>query len=282
MKCVFCKQSSVSSVTVEHIVPESLGNKEHVLARGIVCDKCNNYFATKVEKKVLETEFFRNLRFRTGLESKKGRVPPGNALFPKTGCNGEISFDDEASPLAINITVDKETFDAILAGDIKQTYIPLNFELPKNNQTISRMLAKIAMEFMVQKFLHEPGYVEFMVDEEGFDPLRNYARFNHKNEIWPYTVRKIYNEDEKFFRADGKSVDMVFECDFLGTELGEIYFVIAFKGIEFALNLAGPSIEGYENWLENNKGLSPLYRQGMGFGYSLTPEFLKSNQDNPM
>ncbi len=46
----FCKQCSDLSNSVEHIIPESLGNKNHVLPKGIVCDRCNNYFTLKIEK----------------------------------------------------------------------------------------------------------------------------------------------------------------------------------------------------------------------------------------
>ena len=49
------------------------------------------------------------------------------------------------------------------------------------------------------------------------------------------------------------------EADFLFTELGEVYFVIAMHGIEYAINLGGPFIERYEFWLKKNKNKSPLY-----------------------
>lgn len=51
MKCIFCKDSSDNSTSVEHIIPESLGNKD-ILPKGIVCDSCNNYFAVKKKSKL--------------------------------------------------------------------------------------------------------------------------------------------------------------------------------------------------------------------------------------
>lgn len=54
MNCLFCKRDSSTSRSVEHVIPESLGNKEYVLPRGMVCDKCNQYFAIKIEKPLLE------------------------------------------------------------------------------------------------------------------------------------------------------------------------------------------------------------------------------------
>ena len=50
MRCIFCKKDSCNSRSVEHILPESLGNEEHILPAGIVCDRCNNYFASSVEQ----------------------------------------------------------------------------------------------------------------------------------------------------------------------------------------------------------------------------------------
>ena len=82
MRCLFCKQNSSDSISVEHIIPESLGNKTAILPKGIVCDKCNNYFARKVEKPFLETSAIKALRFREPIPSKKGVVPHLNGVLP--------------------------------------------------------------------------------------------------------------------------------------------------------------------------------------------------------
>ena len=75
MRCIFCKQDSSASVSVEHIVPESLGNIDHVLPVGAVCDGCNQYFARKVERQVLESPMFRLLRADMAIPNKRGRTP---------------------------------------------------------------------------------------------------------------------------------------------------------------------------------------------------------------
>jgi hypothetical protein len=88
MRCIFCRNNSNGSRSVEHIIPESLGNRRHVLPPGVVCDRCNNYFAREVEKPLLESPSVRFLRFHQALESKKGKVPsiPGviTPCFPAT------------------------------------------------------------------------------------------------------------------------------------------------------------------------------------------------------
>ena len=39
----------------------------------------------------------------------------------------------------------------------------------------------------------------------------------------------------------------------------ELFFVIVIWGMEYAINLGGPDIKGYINWLEKNNYVSPLY-----------------------
>jgi hypothetical protein len=75
MRCIFCKANTSSSSSVEHIVPESLGNKAHTLPVGVVCDGCNNYLACKVEKPVLDSGMFRLLRADREVTNKRGRTP---------------------------------------------------------------------------------------------------------------------------------------------------------------------------------------------------------------
>jgi len=43
--CIYCLRTDGSFSTEEHIYPESLGNDEVILQKGIVCKKCNNVFS---------------------------------------------------------------------------------------------------------------------------------------------------------------------------------------------------------------------------------------------
>src|SRR5580704_5356745 len=81
MRCIFCRVDSSASVSREHIIPESLGNTSLILPKGVVCDKCNNYFSREIERPFLESESIRVMRFHQGLESKKGRVPSLTGLI---------------------------------------------------------------------------------------------------------------------------------------------------------------------------------------------------------
>ncbi len=275
MKCIFCKQDSSESKSVEHIIPESMGNKSHVLPKGIVCDKCNNYFSLKIEKKVLEHDFFKSVRHRNGIESKKRKIPKGKVIIPATNKQATIERKLQNDKVSNVVTLDTESFELIKNGDVKEIILAFDIIPPENNQNVSRLLAKIAFEMFASKAVDNKEYIDYLINESQFDPIRNYVRNNAKNENWNYSVRKIYAENEKFYFPDGRSADMIFECDFLNTDQNEWYFIIAYKGFEFVINLGGESIDGYKHWLSENDNISPLYTKGKHFGSKLTPNFIK-------
>jgi len=93
MRCIFCKSDSAASRSVEHIIPEALGNIDHVLPRGIVCDTCNNYFARKIEGPLLESAWFRHVRSRQFNPSKRGLVPPMTGTFPGARTLADVWMD---------------------------------------------------------------------------------------------------------------------------------------------------------------------------------------------
>lgn len=76
MRYLFCKADSSGSRSVEHGIPEALGNRSFVLPREVVCDRCNNYFAVKLEKPLLDEGWLFTLRARQGVPTKRGRLMP--------------------------------------------------------------------------------------------------------------------------------------------------------------------------------------------------------------
>ena len=53
--------------------------------------------------------------------------------------------------------------------------------------------------------------------------------------------------------------EVLHEWTFLYTEHEEMYFVLAILGVEYAINMGGPDIEGYKLWLKEHGNKSPLY-----------------------
>ncbi|ETZ19149.1 hypothetical protein N824_10425 [Pedobacter sp. V48] len=234
-----------------------MGNKGYVLAKGIVCDQCNNYFAIKIEKPVLENEFFNSLRFRNSIPNKKNKHPKGSVIIPQTNFVAEISVDKDDDE-SLHVVLNDESFALMLEGNIKEIHL-LAGEFPKNDPNVSRLMAKMGLEMMAHRLMGHAEGLGYLIDEVQLDPIREYARYNHKRENWVYHSRKIYEENEQFIQENGAVLDKVFECDFLSTKFNEMYFVLAYKGIELVLNMAGSSLEGYIKWLEENNNLSPLY-----------------------
>lgn len=260
MRCVFCGENSSNSKSVEHIIPESLGGISHILKPGVVCDKCNNYFAREVEKPFLEHSAIKALRFDEGLTSKKGIIPPIPALLNQ---HHEVRlWKDTRGEFAGHVDVDPIAFHSIMSS--KQSTII--FPMPHESATLteglilSRFIGKVAIEGFAHLLIHKstPEMLNSFVDAELFAPLKKHVR-QGIIENWPCSVRRIYDAKKQWGDITGQPYQVVNEFDFLLTDDPEGYFVLALFGMEYAINMAGPSIEGYERWLEEHNFESPLY-----------------------
>jgi hypothetical protein len=259
MKCIFCKNISDDSKSVEHILPESLGNKEHVLRKGIVCDSCNNYFATKIEKIVLDKPYFKNVRYRNFISTKKGRLVPDKALFPnKQGGWVDMWLDEKGFILD---SKDQHIIEQIKNGTINKVIIPIIDKPEENDNEVSRFLAKVGLELLTYKMAEYDEWINEIVNKEELDPIRNYARYG-KGPFWKYHQRRIYSEEDRFVDPVNhpEPYEILHEFDFLYTEKGILYFVMIIMGLEFAINLGESETDFYVNWLEANDGISPIRR----------------------
>lgn len=262
-RCIFCKKDSAGSRSIEHILPESLGNKEHTLPPGVVCDACNNYFASGIEQPVLESGHFITARFNALIPNKRKKMPLLPAmLLPVTRRGGELyayrakvtrdargDFYMDAEPTAEG---------RIVSGKIRRLIIPASDAKPQRD-IFSRFLAKVAVECMALRMLENaPELLPEFIDDGQISSLSGYARFGKCGVLWPYSERRIYTPD-RLFREDKEEYEVLHEWTFLYTDKGEMYFVIAILGIEYAMNMGGLDVEGYEAWLRENHGRSPLY-----------------------
>lgn len=262
-RCIFCKNKSENSLSIEHIIPESLGNKNHILPAGLVCDTCNNYFSRKIEGPLLNDIYFRTLRSEQGLLSKRNRaVQVPTIIFPaRQIVNMAFYTSEDDQSISIDIPNEKDWIKAMdfFSNNKKGTLIiPKNFDLPPYG-IMSRFLAKMAVEALALKFINDKELLNDLIDHEQIDLIRNYARYNEGVTDWPYFQRIIYPKDKTFISDNGQEYQVIHEFDFLITDSYELYFVIAIFGIEYTINLAGPYIDGYKDWLLKNGDKSPLY-----------------------
>lgn len=110
--------------------------------------------------------------------------------------------------------------------------------------------------------------LEYLCNEVQLDPIRDHAR-RGSTPNWPIHKRRIYDAGACSVGPDGEYGQVVHESDFLVTAGNEWYFVLAIFGEELTINIGGPSIEGYEAWLKDNNGQSPLYVGKNASGYPM-------------
>lgn len=252
MICIFCKVDSTDSKSIEHIVPESLGGK-YFLEKGIVCDNCNNYFAVKVEKPFLEHETLMFLRSDQAIPNKKGKIPMHEAILLP-------DFSVQIQPLVSGhriMSLEPDAIRYLMQQHSVTIEIKGDYSVP-TGPTLSRMIAKMALEAMAHRIMSYSDGINYLANHEQLDLIRNHAR-RGDNANWPVNKRKIYNVDAAWKDEVGLKVQVLHEHDILHTDKGEYYFIIILFGIEFVINYGGPEIDGYLKWLEDNNGISPLY-----------------------
>jgi hypothetical protein len=257
MRCIFCKTDSAGSRSVEHIIPEALGNVEHVLPRGVVCDACNNYFARKVEGPLLETKWFRYARSRQIITNKRGFVPPMDGVVPGARTGAHVWLDGPRLTLGgRNEKEHRQLEAAIVSGRARSVYIPIVDAI--DTRLMSRFLAKVAMEILAHRLMHVEGWEEPLIDDVQLDPLRRFARIGDSPPSWPFWRRRIYGEDDLQMEARN-GFQVLHEFTLLYTEKLELFAVLCLFGEEFAINFGGPEIDNYVAWLSEHNGRSPLY-----------------------
>lgn len=175
--CLFCRGDGPFT-TVEHIVPESLGNDMDVL-REVVCDQCQNYLGLAVEKPALDATPFGFWRTVLGTKTKAGKMPKFVNLPSKSG----------AFPSSHPLT---DHFEIVANEDTSTTLHlpqPLTFFSAENPRlktvltpwhifTMGRFLGKVGLEYLALK---QPR----VAISTALDPIRKYVRRGSVGWLWP-------------------------------------------------------------------------------------------------
>jgi HNH endonuclease len=272
--CIFCHSVAGPFKSVEHIVPESLGNfsDRHVLPTGAVCDQCNNYFASSVEGIVLDHTSFRNLRAKYRVPSKKGRFPYVRGHARNTDIEVGMRLNEETQRLEFFAIKESQKADFERLKRLDALYVrpnvlvfPMTVDPPEKE--MSRFLAKMAFESLYRRFalVEGPDIAREMVSSDHYDNIRCWARYGHNFRKWPYHYRAYFPEETLMEHPETKKwVQFGFGHDLLVTDHPETYFVFSYYGHEFTINLGGPSTKGYDVWLGKNNHVSFLVeKRGM-------------------
>lgn len=265
MHCIFCKTCSDDCVSVEHIVPESLGNTEHVLPKGWVCDTCNNYFAREVEKPFLDSSYGRSSRFEMAVANKRGRIPTITGLHFKSRTKVEL-FRSRGDPL-ISVAAAEGEDETRWIADLQSRsrgvlYVP-TATLPPEDAATSRFMGKVGLEALALRCIDVVGANQEIVNNVQLDELRRHVRLGNKGSTWPVRHRRLHSADVMFSGSDGEPFQILHEWTLLYTSQSECYAVVSIFGVEYTINLGGPEIEGYDRWLRDNGNRSPLYETGL-------------------
>lgn len=241
-------------------MPESLGNTRWVLPAGIVCDSCNNYFALKVERPLLDSGHFKSLRARQDIPNKRGVAPPVEGVLWGTDIELSMELGRRGHPHSLWATKERDSsrfVEHLFSHSEGLLVFPLSAAVQE--KLLARLLAKVALEFFTERIYQVPGWEEPALDDPQLDALRTFARRGDRPAQWPYNERRIYAEDSKFIGENGEEYQTVHEADFLYTSQNELYSVVCIFGVEYAINMGGPDIDGYKRWLTENNDASPLY-----------------------
>lgn len=256
--CLFCGGSTDTSVSIEHVIPESVGNVDIVLPVGVVCDGCNNYFARKLEGPVLASGAFLEYRFAGCLPNKDGRIPAVTWIAFPTGMELAMVRDSTGTTYlgAVHDADVPRWRDAFEARRRLTLMRPTPSWPPR--RLMARFVGKIALEVLAHRVLEVPGGLNEIVTKPELNELRRFVRYDLCNGEWPIHERQLYDMDTD----DGRGVPgsrAIHEFMLLYTDPGELYFVIAFFGREYVINMGGPEIDGFVSWLSANDNQSPLY-----------------------
>ena len=265
MNCIFCKKNSDSSVSVEHIIPESLGNTDYTLPRGWVCDACNNYLSRKVEAPFMNSEYGKRIRFEMKIPSRRGRIPVVQGFHPQSRCKVDLFVDSDGLNFSASQNEDETRFIQTLRSQRHGSlYIPFSDD-PNLNYETARFIGKIGLEVLAYRCPEIDGWNEEIVNKKELDELRDYVRRGKPGFVWPIHTRRIYSAEHQFKDDIEEAYQVLNEWDILfipshsSSDSGEYYAVIAILGIEYTINLGGPELEGYLRWLKKNNNQSYLY-----------------------
>jgi hypothetical protein len=161
--CLFCRRKDTSFTSEEHIFPEGLGNTEHVLPIGVVCDVCNNGVLSRLDEALQSFFPIEVLRTLHGIPSKAGVLPISR--FD----NGELRC---LSPGELKISLDsaknQPKTERLSQSQVKTGFTALRSPGgPQQLRGVHRALLKIALEYVWVDF----GEARALAAE--FDYVRN-------------------------------------------------------------------------------------------------------------
>lgn len=162
-KCIYCLSEDGPFSSEEHIFPETLAGDEIFLAKGFVCDPCNNRISSKLDEALINFEPIAFLRVQFGPLTKAGKFPKANfqnMVMEKTDPNHiKITAKDKTARPKNKRTLEdgREAFTMNWTGK-RLDWI-----------TLARAIYKIGLGFVA----HDRGHEEAL--SEKFNAARDFV-----------------------------------------------------------------------------------------------------------
>lgn len=235
MLCFFCKEDATNSKSIEHIVPESLGNKKYILEKGIICDKCNNYFAREIEKPVQEYEDIKNIVAFESIENKKGKKKTTTIICGDEECQLDVIENNGEKTLLVGISPQMcgELYDRTFPETMLLNSVNLSKYVDDYN--FSRFISKIALELLIYSLIENKMYTEtnLLTFRELYKEMVKFVRFGNRNKKnWPMKVLEVYH----YMPFDENNLNH-FKCYFDEPSDDNFIFNFEFFGTRFMINL---------------------------------------------
>ncbi|MCK8503234.1 hypothetical protein [Myxococcus fulvus] len=193
------------------------------------------------------------------MPNKEGRIPPSQGLLSPLG----IPVSIEKRPgnwQSIYATRDSDSdclIKQFMALKANTAYFPVATGI-SNKRLMARMLGKMGLEALALRAIAAGIGTEEITHNKELDELREFVRYGKGPEHWPYHERRIYPAGFVFV-SGAEAYEVLHEFTLLYTTEHELFFIFANLGVEYVLNLGGPTIEGFSGWLNKNSNRSPLY-----------------------
>jgi len=179
MSCLFCITGTDFN-TVEHIIPESMGNDDLIL-NGEVCDKCQNFFS-HIENYVLRNTPIGFWRILLGIKTKGRKLP--SVDFTKKVTSKGVFPDSHERHDNIGFIAHEDFSTELIASNSIENYINnvgegrLHYVItPKVIFELGRFLGKIGLELICSQ---DTSFAR----SNNFDEIRKYVRYGTQKELW--------------------------------------------------------------------------------------------------
>lgn len=176
----------------EHIIPVALGNTTQIIPSGIICDNCNNYFATNIEKQFLDLESIRLLRSFHNITNRKKNIPPLEIFM-----SGEIArFEFDTKNNCAYIGLSDDAIKRLINDKPKFFFTRgIDIEALNNNYVVSRFLLKVFTETSLLyslEYSSKSTKIGVYTIDDVMKQFLQYVRHGNKlKKAYKYTVKQV-------------------------------------------------------------------------------------------